>query len=299
MTTNLSDAGMMRDFARRYAANGYRPIPADAETKMPLRPWKHHCESYSFDEAWRNCADSPGIALILRGLVCTDFDKHGSEPNGMTYFRYLEAEYPSVFKGTIIEATQNDGRHVYYRWTIDLPLKQWLCPVKIGDTTINLEVKTGPHLAFCYPSIKGGKLAYNLLQGSFETVPLRQLSPLPTLYRYYKPAPVKPARTPVVRQDMTLEQRDAAVDIIVDIYRHNAGHDGRMHNGGLGMARYMAGLGYGAHEINRALKAYEAHGHRQFKRGELEGLVDDGLAHPDRDAKAPWKWLKEARYVRK
>jgi Bifunctional DNA primase/polymerase, N-terminal len=296
--TDLSDAGMMRDLARRYAANGYRPIPADVEAKVPLIKWKHLYELYNFEAAWRNCADSTGIALILRGLVCVDFDAHGPEPNGLTFYHTIEQEYPGILRGAIIEESQSGGRHVYHRWTIDLPTEQWLTPVRMGDTTINLEVKTGRRLAYCYPSKKAGRLAYNLLQGRFDTDPLRQLSPLPTLYRYYKPAPAKPACPRIFRREMTLEQRNAATEIIIDIYRHNANKDGTMHNGGLGMAMYMAGLGYDAREITHALKAYEAYGHRRFRRGELEELVEDGLANPDRDAIAPWKRLGKARYVR-
>lgn len=283
-----------RDHAAAYFKNGYKPIPADAKAKIPhVSGFYDH---YDFDAMWKNWLDCD-IALVLDGLVCVDFDRHGASPNGGDYYDMLTLDRPEIFKNSVVETTKSAGVHAYYRWTTDLPGQEWKLPVTIGDTNIVVEVKTGRRLAFCYPSKN-----YTLLHNNFEETKLSQLMPLPTIFRYYKPAPsvnvnvnVKPKTPfgPATRRekDMTPEQREKAVEIIINIYRRNAGRDGTMHSGAYAMSCYMAGLGYGANDIRRALKSYESHGHRSFRRGELEELCDYGMKNPDRRAIPPWKHL--------
>jgi len=276
-----------RDLARIYHGNGYKPIPADAKAKVPRVSGFY--DHYDFDTFWQNWLDCD-VALVLDGLVCCDFDRHGDSPNGGDYFDMLYGDHPEIFQNCIIEQTKSRGIHVYYRWTLDLPDKEWRLPITIDSKNVAIEIKTGRRLAFCYPSEN-----YKLLQGSFEETKLSRLAPLSTVFRYYKPAP-KPRLVfnPIVRKDMTPEQMERAVDIIVDIYRPNAAVEQCMHPGALGMACYMAGLGYGAHDITRAVKSYGRHGHREFRNEkEISELVQYGLDHPDRKAIPPWKHLKK------
>jgi hypothetical protein len=274
-----------RAIARSYASAGYLPIPANATKKTPLHKWGFLFDQYDFNDAWRDCADAD-IALILKNIVCVDFDNHGEEPNGRTYYDILQRDYPQVFRGTVIEETQSRGIHVYYRRTVDTPGEAWLLPVSFGDKTINIEVKTGHRLAYCYPSMKNGELSYKLLQGSFED-PVSQLPPLSTLFRYYPAPKPNPQPTYRVKTDIADSDRDKAAAAIVDMYRGNAGVDSKMHRGAVGMARYMAGLNFDRHDIERALKAYGCHGHRRWHKGEIDGIILDAMKNPDRDPLPP------------
>lgn len=283
-----------REIAGAYANNGYMPIPADCTAKMPKEAWSDHYEHYDFTAAWKNYYDCD-VALILKNLVCVDFDKHGEGKTGRDYYDMIQKEYPQIFKGCIIEQTQNDGIHAYFKRTVDMPDKEWKFPANVDGETVYIEVKTGKKLAYCYPSKKKGAIAYVLLQGSFEDIPVNKLPALPSIFRYFAPAKPKPIwLTNKMKTDMTPEQRTAAISVIVDIYQHNARHDGTMHNGGLGLAGYMAGLGYSDSDISRALRSYEGYGHRAFRPHELDDIISYGMSHPDRDAKPPFKRLKNA-----
>jgi hypothetical protein len=283
-----------RDLAKIYYSNGYKPIPADADKKIPRVSGFY--DEYDFDKFWHNWLDCD-IALVLDGLVCVDFDKHGSSPNGRDYFDKLMKGYPAMFDKSIIEETQSGGIHAYFRHTIELPDKEWHTPIKIDGKIVEIEVKTGRRLAFCYPSKKNNKIAYKLINNSFESFKLKDIKPLPTVFRHYKPAQKIMSTMFNDRNknsSMTPGQMDKAIDIIVDnIYGHNARHEGDMNKGAYGMTCYMAGLGYSSTDIRRALQRYESNGHRTFRKKEIEDLITYGMRNADKKAIPPWKHLKK------
>jgi hypothetical protein len=141
-------------------------------------------------------------------------------------------------------------------------------------------------LAFCYPSLKNGGPGYEIIQGGFDKIRPEQLPPLPSIFRYYPPKP--PVRTFAARpRKLKPEDMGKALEAAVDMYRGNAGVEGKMHNGAVGLARYLAGLGYGHGDVESALRDYERSGHRRYKPGEQDGLVDDAFKNPDREPIPP------------
>jgi hypothetical protein len=275
-----------RDLAAKYYENGYYPIPADVKEKMPRVSGFY--DKYTFEGMWNNWLDCD-IALVLNKLVCVDFDRHGGSPNGGDYYDMLMNKCPDIFKNSIIERSKSGGIHAYFKWTLDLYNQEWKLPVIMEGKQIIIEIKTGRRLAFCYPSKN-----YKLIQNSFEDMKLKNLGPLPTVFRYYKPAPQRQTINNKIKSEMTQDQREKAIDIIVDIYSRNAGIDGKMHSGAVGMGRYMAGLGYSANDITRAIRSYERCGHRAFRNDkEIDDIVNYSVSHAAGDAIPPWKHLKK------
>ncbi|BAI61848.1 hypothetical protein MCP_1776 [Methanocella paludicola SANAE] len=131
--------------------NGYLTIPAISNKKQTYYYWSTvHKEDYDFDEVWKGQPANANCAILCEDIVCyVDFDAHTAEPNGMTVYHKLEQV--GTFKGCIIEKTQGDGRHVYFKG-----IKGGKYTVQIDG--ISIEVTAGRNLAYCYPTVteKGG-----------------------------------------------------------------------------------------------------------------------------------------------
>lgn len=277
-----------REIARGYHETGYLPIPADCTSKMPKISWGIYYDKYDFDQAWANHYDGCDIAVILKNVVCVDFDRHGDGITSMDYYNWLCVNHPDFFKRAVIEKTQSDGRHVYYRRRMDTPDKKWEVPVKFDDHQVFVEVKTGKNLAYCTGSFKNGKPAYEFIQGSFNEIHVRELPFLPSIYLYEVPKKVITTYKNLGHVPTDKELMDA-IPAIVDRYSSNAGITGKMHKAALGMAGYMAGLGYSYIDIERALESYERNGHRNFVPGEIDGIIKFGFDNKDSNARLPYK----------
>ncbi len=194
--------------------NGYLTVPALPGQKQTYYHWSRiHKETYNLQKIWLGQPFNSNCAILCEDIVSVvDFDNHGPEPNGMTVFRRLEKD--GTFEGCIIEKTQSDGRHVYFK---GIQGKRYI--VQIDN--VSIEVKCGRNLVYSYPSVtpNGG---YTFL--SERTLLNTKPSDLPELPEIFA-RPVKPVYEGPIT-DINAAS-NAQIDATLEHYYKNALEDAK------------------------------------------------------------------------
>ncbi|HHN79090.1 MAG TPA: hypothetical protein ENK11_10530, partial [Phycisphaerales bacterium] len=154
---HLRGGGCVIEAARRYIEAGLRALPADRETKRPIRAvgrWKPYIKRPPTEaelSAW--FANGPDALCILCGeasgnLEAMDFDAGGE------LFNAWWAKIPADLRaGLVVERTRSGGWHVIYRCCATVCGNLKLAQRKTGEGVVTLiETRGEGGLIICAPT---------------------------------------------------------------------------------------------------------------------------------------------------
>ena len=156
-----------KEIARSYMRLGLNPLPIAKGEKRPLIA-KHNKDRVTESDIDNYPWDAIGVStgFISGALEAIDFDlKNSNDPEGV--MRTFKDRVPlELLKKLVVQRTQSGGYHMVYRCK-EISSSKKLAKNSEGKAVIETRGEGG--LIKCYPSN-----GYELIQGSFENIPLIQ-----------------------------------------------------------------------------------------------------------------------------
>ena len=160
----------MIEIARNYLDAGLCVLPARRTEKRPsVGQWKRYRDRLPTDaeiSAWM--ANGPDALCILCGTISGNAEMIDFDAGGELFDAWASRLPPDLRARLVVERTQRDGRHVFYRCETPVCGNMKLAQRQRDDAVITLiETRGEGGLFLCAPTAE-----YQLLQGDLANPPV-------------------------------------------------------------------------------------------------------------------------------
>jgi hypothetical protein len=286
--------GDIKKIAQRIMDNGFMPLPLEPlSNAIYVAKWPELAQQRRFDELWKNKPSTSNIGIYCGDNVAIiDFDAHGAEPNGITAYNQLLAEYPDIFDGCIIDRSAGGGVHVSYKGEVGG--KTYF---KVGD--VRIEVLRGNTQAACPPSVRPHGIYTYLSERAHLNISVDEL---PRVYpvicqlinEYNQPRTVR-APSGYHRHD---ELSETDLEVIIDYYLDKEYRSGARHDNGRTLAVCLIACGVDEARVESLVKEYiTSRGRSLSDKNEAGRMVEWAVQHRGEPC-IPWNAVIDARAER-